>query len=447
MLTSAGHAFREAGISRRARPDAEPPKISRTLDTLAQLGQNGAQPSIEGVADKLRKRARKKYFTVPLATSLAELRSPMEQSYRNTIYCAASLSQQDGKITGGYCGNRWCMVCNGIRTAKAFHRYEPILRTWERKHFLTLTRQNVTAERLADTIKEMIERTQVIKKMMRRTDKIKFVALRKLECTYNRHTDEYHPHFHFVVRDALSAKIFLQHWLDLYGEELADPKAQDVKACDDHSLHEMFKYFTKLVTKEKRRGADTGQLDIQSAWMPPAALDIIFRAIRGRRTFQPVGFVVAGAKEDETDALDDLAGTPAITRPGESIGWEWSQTLTDWVDRQSGECLTGYDPSAKFQAFVEAVPSSDGVRRLDEHTRADVERWSRETTARIRALPSDRHDPLTLDETSEIIASLWRISWKRARALAPVLVAIPDTQFALFAVDAYDAPQRSVMVP
>ena len=49
------------------------------------------------------------------------------------------LLQEGGKLSAKYCGNRWCLVCNSIRTAKLFAAYGPTLRSWEDAHFVTLT--------------------------------------------------------------------------------------------------------------------------------------------------------------------------------------------------------------------------------------------------------------------------------------------------------------------
>lgn len=67
-----------------------------SLDTLAQLDQRVVVVDRE----KLARRARAKYMTEPVAVELAELRSPLEKSYRNTVYCAGTLVQ-DGD---GSCG-------------------------------------------------------------------------------------------------------------------------------------------------------------------------------------------------------------------------------------------------------------------------------------------------------------------------------------------------------
>jgi hypothetical protein len=317
---------------------------SGSLDTLAQLDQNPVE-----AGTNLRRRARSMYFSKPLATALAEtakrVGSALQQSYRNTVYCNAQLQQDGGKVTGRYCGNRWCITCSRIRTALAMNRYLPVLSAWRDRQLVTLTLRNVPAAELDRTLDEMLAAFTAAKRAITRTDALEFKALRKLEVTYNIHRDDYHPHFHVTVEGERAAAQLVARWLAHFAER-ADAKAQDIRsAADDGTLRELFKYFTKLVTK--------------SRMMPPAALDVIFRAMRGRRVYQPVGFTLPAELPDDEGELPTDAGTAAISRPAEQILWTWEQGASDWIDRESGECLTGYQPSEKFRQLVESISSAE----------------------------------------------------------------------------------------
>jgi hypothetical protein len=305
-------------------------------------------------------------MSVPLAVTLAELRTPLEQAYRNTVYCSANLQQEGGTLVTRYCGNRWCLCCNRIRTGRAMNRYLPVVDTWERSQLVTLTIRNVRADLLPVAIRGMIKQFQAIKLAMRRTDKVKLVALRKLECTYNSQRDDYHPHFHIVTKDRAMAQLLRDRWLDAYGE-VADAKGQDVRPCDGHSLREVFKYFTKLMAKQRHKSDSQGK----SAPVDPRALNVIFTAMRSLRVYQPVGFKGVADVPDENAEIAPDQATPALTRPTETILWEWSQALTDWIDQRTGECLTGYEPAVKFRDFVERIaqpPPTDArpIGRLDD---------------------------------------------------------------------------------
>jgi hypothetical protein len=333
-----------------------PPQIAAGagsgLDTLAQPRQTDPEQATghaPSTRERLLRRARAKFFSLPLAVALAVLRTSLELSYRNSAYCTASLNQADGKITGTYCGNRWCMVCNRIRTGRAFQRYLPVIARWQDKWLVTLTLRNVPAALLSQTVKEMIRDFQGINLAMRRTDHVKLIALRKLECTYNERTDEYHPHFHIVVNGEVAARLLVKRWLERH-PDTADVKGQDIRTCDDDSLREVLKYFTKLLTKT-RGPANT---DGRSAPISPAALDVIFRAMKGQRVYQPVGFTIAKAIPDEgAEAIEPVEATDAPSRGDETVQWQWSQRLHDWVDPSTGELLTGYEPTENFRRLVD----------------------------------------------------------------------------------------------
>lgn len=313
----------------------------RHLDTSAQL---------RNCSEKLSKRARRKYLSRAIATSLAEYSkgagSPLQQSYRNTVYCCDFIGQRDGKLKpgNGYCGNRWCLVCSSIRTARAWDRHKPVIDEWKRPQFVTLTIPNVSAADLRRVIGEMLSASVRVKGSMKKTDRVTLIALRKLECTYNALRDDFHPHFHFVAANRQIARLLRARWLDQYPD--ATDAAQNIRPASKGTLGEMFKYFTKLVTKAKM--------------MPPAALDTIFRAMKGRRVFQSIGYVIDN-DDDDDGAIELERGTNAPTRRDESIDWEWSQSLADWVDYSTGDCLTGYEPVTRFRAFVESVSPATGA--------------------------------------------------------------------------------------
>jgi hypothetical protein len=116
-------------------------------------------------------------------------------------------------------------------------------------------------------------------------------------------------------------------------------------------LREVFKYFTKLLTKTRGKKNERGT----SAPMPPAALDVIFRAMKGLRVYQPAGFKGVPDARDENAEIAPEEATTATTRRDETISWDWNQKAADWVDASTGECLSGYEPEERFRALVGAL--------------------------------------------------------------------------------------------
>ena len=329
---------------------------SPILDTLALLDKN---PSRSGAIEPIfqlsetaiataQKAAAAKYVSGPLAITLAELRSPLEKAYRNTWYCGHIREQKDGVIrTTSRCGNRWCIACNRIRTAKAINRYGPIVDRWA-KYFVTLTLPTVTAEELLPTlygdstarsaIDERIETAaaaqRTVKRHLKKEGK-EFFAVRKLECTA-RPDGKYHPHFHFIVDGKEAAERLVAEWLRRNSS--ADERGQDIRPANDRSIVELFKYATKILTDSKNPIA-------------PERLDVIYRALRDRRTWQPVGFRVSGDDGAEQEIRE--SAKTAWKRVEEQIDWTWKQEVGDWIDLRTGEGLSDHKPTESLCSLSE----------------------------------------------------------------------------------------------
>lgn len=317
----------------------------------------------EAILSLAQRQAAGKFVTLPLATSLAELRSPLEKSYRNTIYCAHRRHQmEDGKIRAKRCMNRWCIPCSRIRTAKAINTYLPIVEEWSEPYFITVTLPTVTAEELLPTLYRDSTDTpaitvrqnaaQVVARYVKR-HLGSFEAIRKLECTA-RPDDRYHPHFHFIVNGRAQAELFVKRWIEIHDD--ASPDAQDVRPADLRSLKELFKYATKITTDGKNP-------------IRPERLDVIYRALRDRRCWQPIGFKATGS--DGSEELE-LTSTDAFKRVGEEVLWEWEQSVGDWIDKATGEVYSGHVPT------VELRNVTDGFEREKERIEGEKESRSRE---------------------------------------------------------------------
>jgi Replication protein len=323
----------------RKTNDSGTPKITKNksvfLDKLEQLVHSpkiGAFSDTNNL-DKLQKRARAKFMTNSYVFSLACLRSPLQKAYNTTIYgCAAILLQVEDKITGSYCGYRWCLVCSRIRTAKLINGYLPQLEQLENKYFVTLTVPNCLGEKLKSTIDGMIKNVQLINKLCRR-NKTNLVGLRKLECTYNAIRNDYHPHFHFIVQSKANAELLVSEWLKR--NPTATIQAQDLRIADNNSVFELFKYFTKIISNK-------------AIYVKP--LDIIFQAIKGLRTYQAFGLKMI------TEDIEELQSEiyTYITKVEHKV-WKWLES--DWVDEETGEVLTKYLPNDDLKKLLNNLKS------------------------------------------------------------------------------------------
>lgn len=372
---------RAAGATQRegrARPGS-----GGSLDTLAQLDNSEPSPSSistgQTAEQLLHKRARAKYLSTPLGAALADLRRSqrvaaevagdlesaeqhrrLEKSYRNTVYCAGKLVQSGEKLEGRYCSNRWCLVCARVKTGRAINRYAATLASWPDRWLVTLTAPNVSADELEAELRRYLAVAVAISRSMKGVHRVPLVAVRKLECTYNEKADSYHPHFHFVVRDEAAARLLLKLWLER--QPSASAKAQDVRRASEGDVRELFKYFTKLVTRAASNPRARGSVRVVQA----RKLDVIFAAMRGLRVFQPIGFQLPKASDEELPiGSEGHTRAPEHTRdragdfPATAF-WNWEQLAHDWINGD-GEPLSNYDPSEGMRDLVAGIESQKGA--------------------------------------------------------------------------------------
>ena len=118
-------------------------------------------------------------------------------------------------------------------------------------------------------------------------------------------------------------------------------RGQDVRPLDKTGgLAELFKYFSKFTAKTESGG---------KAYVAVAQLDVMFRAMRKVRVYQSYGFKPS-VDANEVDELD--AATVAISREDQDTLWLWDEDVADWVDIETGECLTGHEPDDKTNRFA-----------------------------------------------------------------------------------------------
>lgn len=328
------------------------------LDTLAQLGTKEDFEVIANThcADKktLLKRAKRKFASHSLAVGLAgaaerNTDSVLLKSYWNSYHCSAVLlKSKNGKITGKYCKCRWCLVCNAIRTAQAINSYSPVLDTWTDAHFATLTQQTVPAEKLVLQLNEMHSIFKSIQELAKRRFQrgkfdFKIVAIRKLECTYNPITKYYHPHYHIITETKQMADFVLSEWIKR--NPTAKSKGQDVRKADKGSYKELFKYMTKVIasTGKTTKNGRKRQIHTQS-------LDVIFNAMRRRRTLQSVGFRLPKIVNTEETKVEHDEVIAIL---------QWHQSVTDWVDMETGETLTNYRPVDAMRELFNGISKAD----------------------------------------------------------------------------------------
>jgi hypothetical protein len=275
--------------------------------------------------------------------------------YGKARACCEVVQQEDGTLQCTYCKQRWCVVCQRIRMGQKINEYLPILRGWEEDgdgvYFVSLTKPNVEGGGLREEIGDMIHQFGLCVQQMRRTRGMKVKAVRCIECTYNPERGDYNPHFHVAVKGEKQAYALVAEWLKRHPDAVGD--AQDVTRWDGSAggLLELVKYATKLFVPKNGERPGGG---VQKEPMDPQALDRIFRALRRRHLFCPIGFDKEEERErmeaeiEQAEEVEDFdegeleATVSAYKRPREDRVWEWDGS--DWWDVETGEPLTGHEP-------------------------------------------------------------------------------------------------------
>lgn len=291
--------------------------------------------------ENLLKRARHKFISKGLSTKLYfdNPGSTLSNSYFGSMLCC-DVIRQDGKtLVSSYCNQRWCLVCNRIRTAKLICEYFDQINKFSDPYFVTLTVQTVNSDGLAASMANMavVWRRIADTARKKRTD---FKGVRKAECTI-RPGGMYHYHFHLVIEGRENAEWLINAWLQRMGAR-ANVKAQDMRPADERSLKELFKYFTKLSTKDKNG---------MKVMFSPRRMDTIFQSMSGKRVFQPFGGLRAITEEIERITSQEYENLES----GFHL-WKWYSE--DWVN-ELGECLTGYNPNEEFAEMLRSKASKE----------------------------------------------------------------------------------------
>ena len=120
--------------------------------------------------------------------------------------------------------------------------------------FLTLTAPNVSGEKLNDEIKDF---NKAFKRLSERKEFIKINKgyVRKLEITYNKKENTYHPHFHVIIavnksyftdKTYLSKKKFLELWKECKRDKtITQVDVRKIDTSDKKAISEIAKYGAK----------------------------------------------------------------------------------------------------------------------------------------------------------------------------------------------------------
>ena len=222
------------------------------------------------------------------------------------------------------CDNRFCPICAWKKSRKNALKISVLmqyLREEENKDFvfLTLTAPNVKAEELDDEIKHYNKSFQ---RLMQRKEVKSAVKgyVRKLEVTYNKERDDYHPHFHVIL--AVNKSYFTDknyyisrdRWLELWQKStknnlITQVDVRKVKATDNKKeVSEIAKYSAK----------DSDYLEDEKVF------DTFYKSLSGKRLIVYSGLFKDASKLYENKELEKYKELD-LTQYIYQIFYHWGQ--------------------------------------------------------------------------------------------------------------------------
>lgn len=262
------------------------------------------------------------------------------QGYWNSYHCQSKIYTAEGRLYGKYCKNRHCLLCLSIRKADIINRYLPEIETWPDPHFVTITAKSVSLNKIAKRMQSLLNGFQRVtskhrKRALRGKGK-KLIGIKALESNFNPEKKTYNPHFHLLVYDRETADIIVREWLRMCPRHLANKKCQHISRVynPETTLIEVVKYGSKIFT-EPYVNAKAGQKTDCEIYA--AALDNIFKAMKGFRIFERFGFnLPKSQKESKTSVVNG------------AVGWRFEVKAFDWVNDEIDLPLSGYVPSQEL---------------------------------------------------------------------------------------------------
>ncbi|MCG8239786.1 protein rep, partial [Tenacibaculum finnmarkense] len=253
--------------------------------------------------------------------------------YKNTSYCAEIMAtDKSGNLTTTYCKNRWCQTCNRIKTAMMINGYMPQISELFEPVFVTLTLPTCSGSEIVKRISDMEKAWRGVQDKTR-NEKFKrnyatFKGVRKAEITI-RPGDKYHYHFHFIIDGWAQGEWLIAEWLKKFPK--ANRKAQDLRFVDEFGKFEIFKYAIKSEVKTDNKNAKR--------------YDLVFNALRGKRTFSAFGGL-RKIKEEFED--EDLISNVRINEIEQVFKW----VSSDWFNKETGEPLVDLPIPEKVKRMV-----------------------------------------------------------------------------------------------
>ena len=219
-----------------------------------------------------------------------------------------------------FCKNRFCPLCSWRKARKDGLKISILLKYIQEEFgyefiFLTLTAPNVKGSDLSDEIKRY---NKSFKNLMQLKEikKITRGYVSKLEVTYNKERDDYHPHFHVMIavnKSYFKSRDYIKRnkWLELWKECMNDSSITqvDVKkmnTSDSNAIAEIAKYGAK----------DADYLISQEVF------DIFYKSLKGKQLLTYSGAFKDALKSFNQGELEKYKELD-ITEYVYALGYYW----------------------------------------------------------------------------------------------------------------------------
>lgn len=332
-------------------------------NTIAQIWQQESEAN-KAKRHTLQKKAKRKDFTKAVNNHLVKLEhSPLWKYYKRGGTCCRVMRQEGDQLRTWYCQCKHCLVCCSIRTARLIQEYLPYLENFEDPQMVTLTYpdSHVTDHNLKDETKKVIATWRAVYKSVHKKWKREGIAMqgfRGLESTGDwdkkRKRHKYHPHLHVIVDGLAIAQDIKRKWMELM------PGATDINqrivAADMRGMKEILKYFTKFVDKKYRtvttRKGKTKRVCYKRE-VNIHRLDVMLQSFFSLRLFNAFGLPKIDI--DNSDIFDNLEAQKFEDIELQVTKWFWNEDAADWVDINSGECLSENVRTESEQQLIDSI--------------------------------------------------------------------------------------------
>lgn len=322
------------------------PQKTPSLDNLAELDITNVEQGNAVGYETLQRRAFSKYHTRKILMPLMDLNNGRKQGYLNTYFCCDELVQYpDGKVTSKYCKNRWCIVCNRIRSAILHNTVKKPLEGVKSCFVLltsALTKQCMTLDELNYTLDLYYKSwCKVWRNTKNKYGKLK--CLRKIEITYSFRDGWFHPHYHIMIEgNSDVGEYVVSEWrrIMLVNGIHTTEKGNGSITANEGAFSEIFKYVCKMY--DTVENSNTRKIDYVIPY-PAQKLDDIFCALQKRKIFQTYNL-----GKIEVEEFDDLEATVFTEEMiDDLIFWNWEQVFRTWINYKTGECKTEWKDFTK----------------------------------------------------------------------------------------------------